>query len=93
MLAGPTGGYITGFLLTGIVVWITEKILKGKAVIISLIAGIIICYTFGTAWFIMINKNTGFFTALGICVYPFIVPDLVKLAISFILCKKIKKST
>ena len=92
-LAGPTGGYLTGFIIMGISVWICEKLLKRKALAISLITGLLMCYAFGTAWFMLTNKNTGLTAALGMCVYAFIVPDMGKLALSFILFKKIQKNT
>ena len=50
------------------------------------LAGTVICYTFGTAWFIEFftlkgtEKTLGY--ALSACVLPFIVPDLLKIALA-----------
>jgi biotin transport system substrate-specific component len=54
--------------------------------IISMVLGLIVCYAFGTAWFIIVyTHNTGavdLATALGWCVIPFIIPDLLKLTLA-----------
>lgn len=50
------------------------------------LAGSVICYTFGTAWFIAlfalkgVEKTIGY--ALSACVLPFILPDLLKIALA-----------
>ena len=50
------------------------------------LAGTVICYTFGTAWFIEFftlkgtGKTLGY--AFSACVLPFIVPDLLKIALA-----------
>ena len=52
VLAGPTGGYIVGFLFTGILYWVLQKFCKnrkGKAGVLA--AGLCLCYAFGTVWF------------------------------------------
>ena len=53
ILLGPTGGYILGFLFMALVYWLGERraggALKGTAALLLL--GLLLCYTFGTAWF------------------------------------------
>ncbi|MCF0117440.1 MAG: biotin transporter BioY [Bacilli bacterium] len=60
-LGGPTGGYIIGFLLMGIFYWLMESIFKRNeniAFIIGCLGGLLLCYTFGTIWFMMVyNMN------------------------------------
>ena len=87
VLAGPTGGYIAGFLLTGLLYMATKKIRtarwKENAV---LAAGLLLCYIFGTAWFCVVKGNAGspigFLQAAGICVLPYLAPDAAKLLLA-----------
>ena len=96
-LLGTTGGYILGFILTGIIFWISESFagdsLPAKAV--TLIAGTAVCYAFGTAWFMHVYAEgtgpIGLGTALSWCVVPFIIPDLVKLFLAALISSRIKK--
>ena len=97
ILAGTTGGYIIGFLFSALVMWLMEKIPGKRSVIqvISMIVGLIVCYAFGTAWFMIVysraNGAVGLAAVLGWCVIPFIIPDLVKIAFAYVLSRKLKK--
>ena len=59
------------------------------------VLGLILCYAFGTAWYLVLyvqmGKPMGLLTALGYCVFPFIVPDLVKLALAVLLSQRVGK--
>ena len=97
-MLGSTGGYIVGFLLSAIVMWAMEKI-PGKRewlLPISMGLGLLVCYAFGTGWFMLVyGKNTGpigLMTALGWCVIPYILPDLGKIALAMLLQKRLKKA-
>lgn len=98
VLFGTTGGYIFGFLFSALVMWAIEKLFKQTKLMffISMIIGLIVCYIFGTAFFIMVYTKTSgdvaISTVLGWCVIPFIVPDLIKIVISFILTERLKKA-
>ena len=97
ILAGTTGGYIIGFLFSALVMWLMEKIPGKRSVIqvISMIVGLIVCYAFGTAWFMIVysraNGAVGLAAVLGWCVIPFIIPDFVKIAFAYVLSRKLKK--
>ena len=86
VLAGPTGGYIIGFIIMPIV----PLVIKNK--IVASIIGLIICYTFGTIWFIMFNTSGihSFLKVLTICVLPFIIPDGIKLILAYLLSRRLK---
>ena len=97
VLAGPTGGYIIGFLFSALLMWAIEKLPGKKSVmqIVSMIAGLIVCYAFGTVWFVIVygrmNGPIGFTAALASCVVPFIIPDIIKIALAYVLSRKLRK--
>ena len=94
-LLGATGGYIVGFLLSAVVMWVMEKLLGKKqwVLALSMVLGLIICYTFGTIWFIIVYARStgpiGLWTALGWCVFPYIIPDMIKIVLALLLNKKL----
>ena len=96
ILVGTTGGYIIGFLFSALVMWLMEKIPGKRSVIqvISMIIGLIVCYAFGTAWFMIVysraNGAVGLAAVLGWCVIPFIIPDLVKIIFAYVVSRKLK---
>ena len=97
VLLGNTGGYIVGFLLSALVIWaITHFFGTGTPVmIISMVIGLIVCYAFGTAWFMLVymraSGSIGLATVLSWCVTPFIIPDLVKIALAIVITKTLKR--
>lgn len=94
-LLGTTGGYIVGFLFSALVMWAMERFLGKKpwVLALSMVLGLIVCYAFGTVWFMQVYAKTtgaiGIWTALGWCVFPYIVPDLVKIVLAMVLCKRL----
>ncbi len=96
ILFGTTGGYILGFVLTGLLYWGITKVLGEKlwVMILSMVLGLIVCYAFGTAWFMLVYARqsgpVGIGTALGWCVIPFILPDLIKIALAAAMTKAVK---
>ena len=98
-LFGVTGGYMLGWLLSGLVMGLLEKLIGTKiwAQAISMLAGLIVCYIVGTAWFMVVYaRNTGpigIWSALLWCVIPFIIPDLLKLGLALWISLRLKKIT
>jgi len=96
ILLGKTGGYILGFLLTGIIYFLFTKFLSEKLLveILALVLGLLVCYAFGTGWFMYIYMRdtgaVGLATVLSWCVFPFIIPDLVKMAVAFVIAHRVK---
>lgn len=97
VLLGTTGGYIMGFLLSALLMWGIETIMGRNQIVLafSMVAGLIVCYAFGTAWFMMIYTQhsgvIGLSTVLGLCVIPFIIPDLIKISVALFLINRLKK--
>ena len=90
-----SGGYLAGFLLSALLMWGMEKLLGRSTVIlgISMVLGLLVCYAAGTIWFMAVyTANTGAIgvgTVLAWCVIPFILPDLVKIAVALVLTKRL----
>ena len=97
VLLGTTGGYIVGFIFMGLIYWLSETLFGEKLVVrfAAMAVGLIVCYTFGTAWFLFVYARSsgaiGVGTALSWCVFPFVLPDLVKMALAIMLSGRIKK--
>jgi len=96
ILLGATGGYILGFLFSALLYWaMTQALGERPAVMVAaMVLGLAVCYAFGTAWFMVVyaraNGPVGLTAALGWCVFPFIIPDLVKAALAMGLTKVLK---
>ena len=92
-LAGPTGGYIIGFIPMAIIAGIViDKFSQRWIQILGMIVGTAICYAFGTAWF-CIQAGYTVSAALAVCVIPFIPADLIKMVIAMIIGPEIRKKT
>ncbi len=95
VLTGATGGYIIGFMFTAVIVGLLSDLLGRKVWVlaVSMTAGLLVCYAFGTAWFIIVSSSSGksmdIAAALGYCVIPFLIPDAVKIALSVLLVNRV----
>ena len=96
-LTGPTGGYILGFILMALLYWCGTKLLGSKLpVSIGLLtAGLLVCYLFGTIWFVFGYSNgessMSFYKALKLCVIPFVPFDIIKLVLAAVISSRVKK--
>lgn len=92
VLAGPTGGYIVGFIFTALTVGLITKFFGNKlyVLIIAMVAGVALCYLFGTVWFMAVT-GTGFAASLAVCVVPFLVFDACKIAVAAALVNRLYK--
>ena len=96
-LLGMTGGYIVGFLFSALIMWAMEALLGKKlwVLALSMVAGLIACYAFGSAWFLVVYTSAkGAITlgaVLGMCVLPYIIPDLIKIALALVLTRILRK--
>jgi biotin transport system substrate-specific component len=96
-LFDATGGFITGFLFSGLAFLATSNILKNKkyAKEISLFSALIVCYLCGAGYFALFYSRGDFLKSFGsavvTCILPFIIPDLLKLLLAITVCRKIEK--
>ena len=97
VLLGSTGGYILGFVFSALLLWGIEHFF-GKELWklgIGMVLGLLICYAFGTAWFVAVYTRTesaiGLATAIAWCVLPYIIPDLIKIALALFLTSYLRR--
>ena len=97
IILNNTGGYIIGFVFSALVMWLLERILGRKlwAQALSMAVGLLVCYAFGTAWFMLVYMReagtVGLSTVLGWCVIPFVIPDLIKIALALTVSRALKR--
>lgn len=97
VLGGPTGGYIIGFIFTAIIVGLAceKSNFKIWVCVLSMVIGILVCYAFGTAWFYFAFVNSDspktILDVLALCVFPYLIPDAVKIALASVLVNRLHK--
>lgn len=94
VLLGPTGGYLAGFLASGLVFWgVTARwgdSLRPMAAGMGL--GLLACYAVGTAWFLLVYaRGTTLLSALSLCVFPYVLPDALKIALALVVVRRVGK--
>jgi len=96
-LAGPTGGFIIGYLPSVIVFGLLLGHMEGKKtvegfllIIVRGLPAMAVCYALGTTWF-MITTGRGLFESLVMCVFPFILGDVLKVVAAVLVCVALRK--
>ncbi len=98
-IVGPTGGYIIGFIIAAYVIgWLVEKGSKKNTslttqyftILLAMTTGVIIIYILGALQLMVVAKLT-LKQAVIQGVVPFIVPDLIKLAVGSGLAYYVRK--
>ena len=91
-LAGPTGGYLIGYLPAAFLAGVFCKERRSFArYALGMLLGLAACYILGTAWFV-ISAKAEIWHALSICVFPFLPGDAVKIALAAFLSLKVRKA-
>ncbi len=90
-LAGPTGGYLIGFILMVLICGIVMKKSHGNTIItiIGMAVATAVAYLFGTVWFVL-QMQCSVWYALTVCVFPFLLFDLIKIFVAVGLGKSIR---
>ena len=86
MLLGVTGGYLWGFLFSGLTYWLLERFGKLPA----MIAAMAVCYLCGSLWF-HIYAGGGIGLILLRCVVPFLIPDGLKILLAHSLSRRLRR--
>lgn len=94
ILLGATGGYLLGMMAAALVVWLLEKCCKtpGEKAI-SMVLGLMTCYGFGTVWYgLLYADGSSLWAVVTACVLPFVVPDLLKIALAMAVARRLEKA-
>ena len=83
-LLGPTGGYLVGFLVSGLVMMLLDRWKTGKYVwtLLKMAIAMAACYLVGTVWFAFQYTSMSIGAVLMACVVPFLIPDAVKILVA-----------
>ena len=96
-LFGVTGGYLMGFILTVVAIGVGKRLFPNSklALTLSMVIGVALCYVVGTVWFYMVytarGEAMGIFAVLSACVFPFLLPECVKIAAAVVITLRIRK--
>ncbi|HMA60672.1 MAG TPA: biotin transporter BioY [Halanaerobiales bacterium] len=86
ILFGPTGGYVLGFLAAGYIAGFSKDTFISK--LLYMLLALIVIYLLGTTRLMMVIQ-VDFIKALTIGVTPFIIGDLMKVALAAYLSVKL----
>ena len=103
--AGPTGGFLIGFVFAALVYWLLESLVFKKLMtttvktwvfgVINSVIFEIVMYIIGVIWFMTVyaaqTGPVGLVTVMGWCVLPFIIPDIIKLIVAVIIGERARK--
>ncbi len=94
----PTAGYMIGYVTMAFLTGLVYKFFSNKTksemvktfwIFVGAILGTLSCYFLGTLWF-SIQSQTDFFKAFGICVYPFLIGDFLKIVVTSLIIPRIE---
>ncbi|MCL5985168.1 MAG: biotin transporter BioY [Actinobacteria bacterium] len=97
-LAGPTGGYLVGFIFAAFVIGTVYRVYRRRddwGIFLSAATGVITIYIFGATWLaiLFVLSGLGIFESIGksmmLGVVPFIGADVLKIIVAAALVKTI----
>ena len=92
-VVGPTGGFLVSFVFVPVIISFLGKISRAW-LIISMVISTLICYLLGTLWYVAAygeQTSGGIFSVLLLCVFPFIIPDAIKIALAYFISIRLSK--
>ena len=98
ILHDVSGGYIIGFLLLALLYWGVSACFGNGVTteLVALVCGLVLCYLSGAVWYAVINVSqgagSGLYGILLACVVPFVIPDLVKLSVSVLVVRRLRRA-
>jgi biotin transport system substrate-specific component len=96
VLFHTTGGYLIGFFFSTLIISLSVRRFgkRTSVLTIAMLLSLLICYLFGVLWYILLyttaTSSVSVFSALCICVFPFVIPDIFKILLAIILTKKLE---
>jgi biotin transport system substrate-specific component len=92
VLLGPTGGFLLGFLPASLICgWLLKQSLHPVRMGFSFFVGLLVVYTVGILWYWLLyaSQGQGIWAIFSLCVFPFILPDLIKILLAVLLVKRV----
>jgi biotin transport system substrate-specific component len=92
VLLGPTGGFLLGFLPASLICgWLLKQSLHPVRMGFSFFVSLLVSYTVGTLWYwlLYVSQGQGIWAIFSLCVFPFILPDLIKILLAVLLVKRV----
>ena len=93
VFAGPTGGFLFGYLAGDLLLWLTEKWWSKTTarMLTGLFAALVCCYICGAVWYLWLYAGD-LKTVLRVCIYPFVLPDLIKITLILPVKKRLARA-
>lgn len=93
VLLGATGGYLWGFLGACLVYWFVTAWFGARSRLAAMVLGLLCCYGCGTLWysFAYLNGTASILPALVQCVFPYLIPDALKLFLALRLTYRLER--
>lgn len=97
-ILGATGGYLVGFLPMALLYWGLMRLFGRRRFSAILVCAVclLFLYACGTIWFYAVFVSRGdvrsILSILTACVFPFILPDALKIALAAFLAKRLRKA-
>lgn len=108
MIAGPTGGFLYGFILSAFLGALVRRAIAGRgpepasarrqlvADIACAVIAVAVCYAVGTVHYALVGglglSATGIVSALSVTVIPFIIPDAFKCVAAILVAAALRKA-
>lgn len=91
-LAGPTGGFIIGYIPMALIIGLLIRQLSYHKFLypVAISLGTVILYIFGLSWFIYSSRSS-LASAMMACVIPFLPGDVVKIALASVIAPRLKR--
>ena len=95
-ILGPSGGYVLSFLPSVIIIsfFSGNKHSSKAKKLIGMLLALLVCYACGCIWYIYVfcyPAGCSLLAALSVCVFPFIIFDIIKILLALIVSKKISQ--
>jgi biotin transport system substrate-specific component len=89
VLAGPTGGFLFGFIIMALLCGIRA----GSVYLnyIFMLSGLALCHIMGTAWFSMVTGNS-LIASFSVASLPYIIKDIISVVLAYMLGRKLERS-
>lgn len=94
-LLGTSGGYIFGFMLTGLLYWLITALKDTSATRLAAMSlGLLLCYACGSYWYMTRFLGSSAVTLGAVllkCVVPYVLPDCIKLGLAWFLSQRLRR--